>query len=79
LRHDRDLIYFQDRAGKYVVQEIIEKLEHQDRTFMAYIWPQAGQSKLSKKIIYARKVIYDGGSVIVGSGIFQINPIWNKF
>jgi signal transduction histidine kinase len=78
-RRDRDLIYFQDRAGKYVVQEIIEKLEHQDRTFMAYIWPQAGQSKLSKKIIYARKVIYDGGSVIVGSGIFQINPIWNKF
>ncbi len=75
----RNLIDFQDATGKYVVQDMIEKLQDTDRAFIAYMWPKPGQSKLSKKILYARKVTYNDKSVIIGSGIFQINPIWNKF
>lgn len=75
----RDLINFQDITGKFVVQEMIEKLKKSNKTFIAYLWPRPGQTKGSKKIIYARKATYDGKTVIVGSGIFQVNPVWNKF
>lgn len=75
----RDLINFQDGDGKYVVKEMIEKLKTTDKAFIVYMWPKPGESKLSKKIIYSKNTKYMGKTVIVGSGIFQINPIWNKF
>jgi len=78
-RKGRKLMDFRDMTGKYVVKELIERLEETDKTFMAYMWPLPGQTKGSKKIVYGRKVTYDDKTVIVGSGVFQINPVWYKY
>jgi signal transduction histidine kinase len=75
----RDLMGFQDGTGRYVIRELIEKLGNTDEVFTAYLWPRPGQSRLSKKILYARKVKSGDKLFIVGSGVFQTNPIWHKF
>ncbi len=72
----RDVLNFQDVVGKYVIKELIEKLDVSDSTFSIYLWPKPGQSNPSKRIIYARRVSADGMPVIVGSAIFVTEPIW---
>ncbi|NQV17314.1 MAG: cache domain-containing protein [Armatimonadetes bacterium] len=72
----RDLIDFKDGVGKYVVREMIDKLQIEDKAFIVYLWPQPGQSTLSKKMLYVRKVKVGNDHVIVGSGLFIVEPIW---
>ena len=75
---DRDMIDFKDGVGKYVVREMIDKLQEENKAFIVYLWPQPGQSTLSKKIVYTRKVKVGNENVIVGSGLFIVEPIWKK-
>jgi signal transduction histidine kinase len=73
---ERNLIDFQDAIGKYVVKEIIDKLKDKNKAFLLYLWPRPGQTKLSKKTLYIRKVKVGKENVIVGSGLFIVDPIW---
>jgi len=74
----RDMIDFKDGIGKYVVREMIDKLKEKNKVFIVYLWPKPGQSTLSKKIVYIRKVKVGDENVIVGSGLFIVEPIWKK-
>ncbi len=74
----RDMIDFKDGVGKYVVREMIDKLREDNEAFIVYLWPQPGQSTLSKKILYIRKAKVGNENVIVGSGLFVVEPIWKK-
>jgi len=75
----RDMMDFQDVMGKYVVVEMIEKLKNTDRASIIYLWPRPGQSIPSKKVVYIRKVKVKGEDVIVGSSLFNVEPIWKLF
>ncbi|MFH1640519.1 MAG: cache domain-containing protein, partial [Candidatus Omnitrophota bacterium] len=74
----RDLLDLKDAMGKYLVREMIEKLKTADSAWVSYMWPQPGQTALSRKAAYIRKVDIGGKSYIVGSAIFLSNPIWLK-
>jgi signal transduction histidine kinase len=75
----RDMMDFQDFAGHYIVRELLERLGNQETVYLTYMWPAPGQSNPSKKMIYARKVQCGDRSVIVGSSLYLMEPIWKKF
>jgi signal transduction histidine kinase len=75
----RNVIDFKDYSGTMVIQEMLKKLKKDDVVRIQYMWPQPGQFNPSKKIMYARKVIYGTDTVVVGSSMFIVESIWKKF
>ncbi len=75
----RNLAGFRDKVGNYVVVDIIEKLEFNDKALVLYAWPRPGLSNPSKKVAYVRKVKVNGEYVIVGSSMYIEEPIWKNF
>jgi len=74
----RDLSRFRDAVGRYVVREIIEKLQSGDEAWAQYMWPKPGAALPSRKLTYARKVKLGNEDLIVGSDYFLATPIWMK-
>ena len=74
----RNLHDFQDEVGRYVVREMIQKLETSDEAWVQYMWPKPGDTLPSRKIAYVRKVRVDDQTLMVGCDIFMATPIWMK-
>ncbi len=60
----------QDSEGKYFVREELEILKTRDDCWMEYMWPKPGETKPSKKLSYAKKVVVDNRTLIVGAGYY---------
>lgn len=75
----RNVIDFKDFTGHLSIREMLEKLKKEDKVHIPYMWPAPGQTIPSKKMIYARKVLSGTDTVIVGSSLYLIEPIWEKF
>jgi len=75
----RNVIDFKDYSGNLIIQEMQKKLKEKDNVYVSYMWPAPGQVNPSRKIIYARKVLSDADTVIVGSSLFLMESIWKKF
>jgi signal transduction histidine kinase len=75
----RNVIDFKDYTGHMIIREMLEKLKKEDIVHIPYMWPAPGQANPSKKLIYARKVISGTDTVVVGSSLYLMEPIWEKF
>jgi signal transduction histidine kinase len=75
----RDISKFQDYADNLIISELITRLEDHEEVYLSYKWPAPGQTNPSKKIMYARKVQSGDETVIVGSSLYIMEPIWKKF
>jgi signal transduction histidine kinase len=78
-RISRNLIDFKDYSGHMIIREMLQKFQKEDIVHIPYLWPAPGQNNLLKKLIYARKAISGSDTVIVGSSLFLMEPIWEKF
>jgi len=74
----RNLSEFQDAVGFYAIRDALKKLEQADEARVLYLWPKPGSSTPSRKLIYARKVVIGGETLVVGSDFFLATPIWMK-
>lgn len=74
-RHMKD---FSDAVGAKPVQQLLDKLAHADSAWVQFLWPHPGEVVPSRKLIYARKVVVNGETLIVGANIFLATPIWMK-
>lgn len=75
---NRDLTGFRDFIGRYVVKEMIYKLQTSDEAWLQYLWPKPGSSLPSRKLAYVRKVRVGKEDLIVGSDFFMATPIWMR-
>ncbi len=74
----RDLSNFRDHIGRYVVKEMIRKLQKSDEAWVQYLWPRPGSSLPSRKLAYVRKTKVGNETLIVGSDFFLATPIWMR-
>ncbi|MCX6258148.1 MAG: cache domain-containing protein [Bacteroidia bacterium] len=75
----RNVIDFKDYSGHMIIREMLEKLKKEDVVYISYMWPAPGQANPSKKMIYARKELSGADTIIVGSSLYLVEPIWEKF
>jgi signal transduction histidine kinase len=74
----RDMSSFRDAIGRPVVQEVMSALATHDRTWIQFLWPRTGETALSRKLMYVRKVNAGGETLLVGSDFFVATPIWMR-
>jgi signal transduction histidine kinase len=74
----RDMSGFRDAIGRPVVRELLEQLKSSDRVWVQFLWPKQGETVLSRKMMYVRKVNAGGESLLVGSDFFVSTPIWMR-
>jgi signal transduction histidine kinase len=74
----RDLSEFQDAVGFYAIREALKKLVRADEAWVQFLWPKPGSAVTSRKLLYARKVVTAGETLVVGSDFFLATPIWMK-
>ena len=75
----RNVVAFKDYNGHMIIKDLIERLKKEDVVYISYMWPAPGQTNPSKKLIYARKVLSGTDTVVVGSSLYLMEPIWEKF
>jgi signal transduction histidine kinase len=74
----RDLSEFQDAVGFYAIREVLKRLTQADEAWVQFLWPKPGSAVTSRKLVYARKVLIGGETLVVGSDFFLATPIWMK-
>jgi signal transduction histidine kinase len=74
----RDMSNFRDAIGRPVVQELREQLKTTDSAWIQFLWPRPGETILSRKMMYVRKVDAGGETLLVGSDFFVATPIWMR-
>jgi signal transduction histidine kinase len=74
----RDMSNFRDAIGRPVVRELLGQLRTTDRAWIQFLWPRQGETVLSRKMMYVRKVHANGEELLVGSDFFVATPIWMK-
>jgi signal transduction histidine kinase len=74
----RDLSQFQDAVGFYAIREVLKKLAQADEAWVQFLWPKPGSAVTSRKLLYVRKVVTGGETLVVGSDFFMATPIWMK-
>lgn len=74
----RDWSQFRDLVGVYVIQELLRRLKDSDRAWVQYLWQKPGEAIPVRKLIYARKIVVGGETLVVGSDFPLATPIWMK-
>ena len=74
-RNVRDLV---DKTGKKVGNEAVIALKDKDRVWVSYVWPKEDVAKLSRKLLYIRRVRVRGEDYFVYMDFFPALPIWMK-
>ena len=74
----RNVINFRDYADHVIIKNMLKKLKKEDMAYIPYMWPAPGQAHPMKKMIYARKVLSGTDTVIVGSSLYLMEPVWKK-
>jgi signal transduction histidine kinase len=74
----RDMSGFRDAIGRPVVRELLEQLQSADRVWVQFLWPKQGETMLSRKMMYVRKVEAGGEPLLVGSDFFVATPVWMR-
>ena len=69
---------YKTEKTKMTELSMLERLKKEDKIHIPYLWPP-GQANPSKKMIYARKVLSGTDTVIIGSSLNIVEPIWEKF
>ena len=69
---------FRDAIGRPVVRELLGQLETSDSAWIQFLWPRQGETMLSRKMMYVRKVDAGGEELLVGSDFFVATPIWMR-
>lgn len=77
-RAGRDMADFRDAVGIAPIKLLLEKLAQSDEAWVQFLWPKPGEVMPSRKLLYARKVVVNGETLIVGSDFFIATPIWMK-
>ena len=58
------------------MKELLEQLKTSDSAWIQFLWPRQGETVLSRKMMYVRKVNAGGEELLVGSDFFVATPIW---
>ena len=74
----RNMKDFSDAVGARPVQQLISRLATADSAWVQFLWPRPGEVMPSRRLIYARKVVLNGETFIVGADLFLATPIWMK-
>jgi signal transduction histidine kinase len=76
---NRNVIGFKDFSGQLIIRQMLKRMKKEEVVSISYMWPVSGQANPVKKMIYARKVLSGTDTVIVGSSLYLMEPIWKKF
>jgi signal transduction histidine kinase len=68
----RNLLDYKDAAGKFLVQEMIDKTEEAASAWVGYFWPKPGSEEAVKKLAYVRRTGVDGETMVIGAGLYEI-------
>ena len=60
--------------GRYLVREYVAKAMDEGAGWTAYQWYRPGETNLSDKLTFSRKVEFDGQPYVVGAGLYVENP-----
>ncbi|HEY3056032.1 MAG TPA: cache domain-containing protein [Thermoanaerobaculia bacterium] len=74
----RDMSNFRDAIGRPVVRELLAQLRTTDTAWIQFLWPRQGETLLSRKLMYVRKVNAGGETLLVGSDFFVATPVWMR-
>ena len=74
----RHMMDFRDFTGFQPIRELIGKLKTQESAWVQFLWPKPGATLPSRKLIYGRKLIINGETLIVGADLYLATPIWMK-
>ena len=74
----RDMSDFRDAIGRPVVRELLAQLKTADSAWIQFLWPRQGETVLSRKMMYVRRVNAGGEELLVGSDFFVATPIWMR-
>jgi len=68
-----DISDLQDRDGKYIVRDFMDKLETSDTAWSEYQWLNPAKDEIESKRTYLRKaqIPDEGEAVVVGSGYYE--------
>ena len=66
----RNVLDQKDSAGKAFHHVIRERLRDADSAWVDYMYPKPGQTKMSTKWAYVRKVEFEGQLCWIGSGVY---------
>ena len=66
----RNVLDQKDSAGKAFHHVIRDLLRESDSAWVDYMYPKPGQTKMSRKWAYVRKVEFEGQLCWIGSGIY---------
>lgn len=56
--------------AKAAQMAIVNAVKDKDAVWIEYLWPKPGETKLSKKESYLKKIIINGKTRIIGSGFY---------
>lgn len=74
----RDLSGMTDAIGRSYIREILSKLTKSDTASTMFFWRANANDVPQRKALYARKVLLDGRTYIVGTEYLLPTPIWMK-
>lgn len=77
-RSGRHMLDFKDFTGFQPIRELLHKLQRSDSAWVQFLWPKPGATLPSRKLVYGRKVILNGETLIVGADLYLATPIWMK-
>lgn len=77
-RTGRDLASFRDAVGRYVLRDVVARLDESDEVWAQYLWPRPGETLPSRKALYVRKVVVAGETLLVGSDFYLASPVWMR-
>lgn len=74
----RNIRNFRDAAGLQPIDQLLAQLNQKDSASVQYLWRRPGEAMPSRKVIYARRVVVDGQTMIVGADYFRATPVWMR-
>lgn len=74
----RRLLEFTDAVGHQPIIDLMRKLKTQSSASVQFLARRPGAALPARKVIYARRVVVDGRSVIVGGEYFRPTPVWMR-
>lgn len=66
----KNIYDLQDAHGKYMIRDEIEALKNKDSCWIEYYWHKPNEKEPSQKLVFVKKVVVDGDTLVVGSGFY---------
>jgi hypothetical protein len=74
----RNFMSFRDYTGRNIAEAIMNGLKDKDRLWLLYIWPKENANRVSRYLLYVRKIKVGTEVFYVTSDFAVATPVWMK-